>query len=130
MTPAARLPAHKHDLAAVEALARLPASAWIAHAPQLLEWLRDGNWPVARPVARLLASAGAATMPALARVFDGDDAIWKCGCIESLLAALPPADWEPLRPRLQRLADAPDPAELAEGAAEAAQTLLRRRDRA
>ena len=49
----------------------------IIAAPFLLEWLRDGNWPIAGEVADLLADMGPPVSPYVVDVLRGPDDIWK-----------------------------------------------------
>ena len=52
------IPKDKHDLLALERARELGFPLLNEIIPDLLEWLQDGNWPVARPTATLLAEAG------------------------------------------------------------------------
>jgi hypothetical protein len=68
-------PANKFDL---DAVYELDAAGYPAIAPlldDLIAWTADGNWPVARPIADLLVSTGAATIPVVRGVLRGTDPI-------------------------------------------------------
>ncbi|MGO8094440.1 DUF5071 domain-containing protein [Rhizobium leguminosarum] len=64
-----RLPGDKFDLDAVG----FPVIA--PFLDDLVAWVADGNWPVASPVADLLASIGADAVPALRQALQRSDAI-------------------------------------------------------
>ncbi len=52
------VPAHKSDLASIERLHTVGDAGVIAVLPELLEWLQDINWPVARGVLERVAVLG------------------------------------------------------------------------
>ena len=108
------LPTHKSDIAAVEEIARKPAQILVPEIPKLMVWLQDGNWPVARPIANLLAGVGAAVIPHVSVVLKGDDPIWKYWCIELLVARLPRSQVLTLSEELRTLSQRPSSAEIAE----------------
>ncbi|MEM8557137.1 MAG: DUF5071 domain-containing protein [Bacteroidota bacterium] len=78
--------------------------------PHLLEWIQDMNWPVARIVAPFLASVGLPLVPALRRVFETDDGVWKYWCLE-LLQDMDRAVLAELRPEIERMATRPSATE-------------------
>lgn len=49
--------------------------------PELLEWIQDMNWPVARPVADYLESILAHITTEILEILRGNDDIWKYWCI-------------------------------------------------
>ncbi|MBN8422085.1 MAG: DUF5071 domain-containing protein [Verrucomicrobia bacterium] len=71
------VPKHKSD----NATARLAVQAgYPAVEPvlyELLEWIQDYNWPVARELFDFLASIGAPLAPHIRRVFASDDFVWQ-----------------------------------------------------
>ena len=71
------IPATKFDIAAVENAAALGFPAINPILLELLEWVQDGNWPVARGVFGLLAKAGPEIAPHINAIFDSDDEEWK-----------------------------------------------------
>jgi hypothetical protein len=107
--PRALLPRHKSDGERTRALSALGYPAVAPVLPELLHWLQDGNWPIARSVGRFLASIGEPVVPLVRRVFAGTDGIWKYWCIELFVRELPRAVAEQLRAELQRLAFHPTP---------------------
>ena len=48
------LPRDKHDTLAVRQLAELGYPIISPVLPELMKWLQDANWPVARPISDLL----------------------------------------------------------------------------
>jgi hypothetical protein len=108
------LPQHKFDLErANEIVARgYPAVAPVI--PELIAWLRDYNWPVARIIAPFLVTIGAPLQPDIRRVLQSEDDIWKYWVL-SCVVAESPALAEALRDDLERLAATPTTGEAAEG---------------
>ncbi len=119
-----RAPIDKNDIAAVEALASADDGVLQEHHRALLTWLQDLNWPVARPVAELLARADTWIVPAVQDVLRGSDSVWKYSLLVGLLPLQSPRVAAALRPDLESLAAAPSDADRAEGVAEAARELL------
>ena len=71
------VPASKYDL---DALARASAAGYPENGPvlpALLEWLHDGNWPVAAAVVDVLAGVGTPIGPHILGILRGSDDIWK-----------------------------------------------------
>lgn len=113
------MPTDKFDTSTAEAL----VASGDAADPELLEWVQDLNWPVARVLAPFLASAGGIVAPGIRRVLESNDETWKWSLISGVVAnskeliAL-------LRPELNRIANAPTFGERAEGLDEVATELL------
>lgn len=80
-----RPPRDKFDLAAVAALNGADADTLRPLLPELLEWLQDANWPVARPLAELLRPHQQAFDRELAAIPRGDDEEWKQTLFSCLL---------------------------------------------
>jgi len=82
------VPTDKSDLerasAAVEA--GYPAVAPVLR--ELVEWLQDYNWPVARVLVPFLQSIGAPLVPHIWRVLRSDDDVWKYWVISLLIPSL------------------------------------------
>jgi hypothetical protein len=114
---ASLVPRHKHDVARAE---RAAAAGYPAVAPilgELLQWIRDYNWPVAKVLAPALASVGLPLLPHLRSVFDGHDLVWQRWCLECIVADSRLLA-ESLAPELRRLASSSTSAERAEDLAE------------
>jgi hypothetical protein len=79
------IPQHRSDSERANAAiaAGYPAVAPIL--PELLEWLQDCNWPVARVLAPFLVSIGNPLIPHIQHIFDSNDEIWKYWIINVIL---------------------------------------------
>lgn len=120
------VPESKFDLERAE---RAVAAGWPAIEPvvaDLLEWLQDHNWPVARVLAPFLASIGDPLVPFLRPVLDGDDAIWKYWIIQAVISEAPVTVAKALRPELQRLVERPSGREVEEEVPDVATAALAR----
>lgn len=117
------LPTDKHDLLAAQAIVSAGYPAVQAQLPALLIWMQDINWPVARVLAPFLASIGEPLAPALAKVFESNDAIWTCNVLTYLVSACRPLAMA-LEPQLSRMAARPSPAERDEGVDDIARQIL------
>jgi hypothetical protein len=118
------IPRNKHDLCAIERARALGFPELNEILPSLLVWLQDANWPIARPMASLLATAGQEIVPHIKGVFTGEDAVWKYWIIELLVPELTPTAISKLRTELERLADKPSQSDKSEGVNLVAQSVL------
>ena len=91
--------------------------------PELLEWIQDCTWPVARILAPFLGSIGTPLIPHIRRILATDDTIWKYWTLSYLVQGSPDVV-AALREDLQRYANSPTPDETAEGLTELAQNIL------
>jgi hypothetical protein len=71
------VPRSKFDRDRVQAVIALGYPAVGPILPQLLEWLRDMNSPVAGPLSSFLTGIGAPLAPHLRNILNGDDGTWK-----------------------------------------------------
>lgn len=101
------VPKDKSDLAAVALAKTAGYPALNEVLPQLLEWLRDMNWPVAPPVAKLLSGAGMEIVPHIKDVLYSDDHIWKYWLLAALIPNLKPEAREALQADVFRIAHHP-----------------------
>jgi hypothetical protein len=123
--PRQLLPRDKHDLENARAVIALGYPAVAPVLPDLLEWLRDCNWPVSRAIDDFLATLPEQMAPLIWKVLRGDDHTWKYWCIVRLISAMPVSVAEQFRTELTRLANEPTPAERNEELNEVAQDALR-----
>jgi hypothetical protein len=117
------VPRDKLDLERAEAAIGAGYPAVKPVLPELLEWLQDMNWPVARLLAPFLASIGAPLETDVRRVLESSDDIWKYWVIHSVVAKSPELArlfWS----ELQRLASNPTENERAEELNELARGIL------
>jgi hypothetical protein len=121
------IPQHKSDLEpAIKAIeAGFPTVAPIL--PDLLEWLQDINWPVARILAPFLATIGIPLIPHIQEILKTDDEIWKYWIIVSIINNSPELA-KAFRADLERLAKAPEENEAREELNLVAQEVLEKYD--
>lgn len=118
------LPRDKCDIDHVHAIVALGYPAVAPVLPDLLEWLRDCNWPVSFPIADFLATLPEQMAPLIWDVLRGDDDIWKYWCIARLISAMPTQIAEQFRAELTRLVERPTTAERGEELNEVAEDAL------
>ena len=121
-----RRPQHKTDIEAARALLDAPLDMLAEHYAELLEWLQDMNWPVARPVAAALAQADDRIVPQVRAILRGTDSIWKAWVISELLENTRCSVVQALEVELRDLANRPTPEERTEEVDLAAREVLRR----
>ncbi len=107
------VPRDKFDLAAANAAAEAGWPTIEPKAEQLLLWIQDANWPVARILAPALAVVGAPLAPYVRQVLAGEDETWKYHLIGAVVAQSRELILA-LRPELERIANKPTPSERAE----------------
>lgn len=105
------VPTSKHDLARAQAAVEAGYPAVAPILDELIEWLQDHNWPVARVLAPFLASIGEPLVPHIWRVLGTDDDVWKYWVIGILIRALPEDAAGEFRSELNRLCYHPQPHE-------------------
>lgn len=104
------LPRHKSDLPAAESVVALGWPAVEPVAMQLLTWLQDINWPVARILAPFFEEVGADLAPYVRQIVQTQDDVWKYYVIEAVVGrSLPLA--RVLEVELRRLSLSPTPSE-------------------
>lgn len=103
MTDSHIVPQDKFDLAAVERAGNLENSQLIPHYAALLEWVQDANWPVAGPVAQLLAQSGPEIVPHISAVLRTDDDFWQQWILDLIVRHLNTDIRMMLKPDLDRL---------------------------
>ena len=121
------VPKDKFDFAAVRKAAALGYPGLNPVLPQLLIWMQDYNWPVAKELAPLLARAGPEIAPHLIEVLRSNDGIWKYWVLCALAEDLDPEVWALIRPEVQRIAEAPSQIDIEDLAHEVAVELMAER---
>jgi len=76
------IPTNKYDLAAIDRAVEVGFPKINPILLDLLEWVKDGNWPVALPITSLLSGAGPEIVPYIKTILNGDDGIWKYWTID------------------------------------------------
>ncbi len=71
------IPKHKDDQKVIDGLKRLSFDELKPIIPELLEWLQDGNWPIAWPVAQILKPFADKITPEIINILKTNDGIWK-----------------------------------------------------
>jgi len=117
------LPVDKHDLPKAEAIVALGYPAVDALLPELIAWVQDINWPVAKVLIPFLASIGEPLAPHLRMIFESEDHVWKYWVLDKLVAPSPNVALA-VEPYLLRMALDPSPGETEEGIDEIARRIL------
>ena len=78
------IPKHKDDQEVIEALKKLSFEEIKPIIPELLEWLQDINWPIARPVAEVLKPFSDKLVPDILNILKTNDGIWKLWILTTL----------------------------------------------
>jgi hypothetical protein len=117
-------PKHKQDLAAIDELQAASIEDLRPHIPALLAWLQDMNWPVARPIAEILARCGVDLIEPVRSVLRSSDDVWKYWLLSDLLTQVEGAVRVALTDEVLRLVNEPTPGEAAEEVDRAARDVL------
>lgn len=117
------IPQSKYDVVRTQAAieAGYPTVAPIL--PDLLDWLQDMNWPVAKPLAPFLASVGEPLIPHIRYILEANDDIWKYWVLSSVVAESPVIA-NAFPPELERFVSLPTKNECAEDLHEISQEIL------
>ena len=108
------IPVDKHDLGRAQAAVDAGYPAVEPILGPLMEWLQDGNWPVARVLTPFLQSIGAPLAPHIWRVLRSNDRVWQYWVIGLLIPALPIETAVAFRKELERIRYTPLPDERGE----------------
>jgi hypothetical protein len=79
------IPKDKFDIAAIELAGQIGFPALNPILPDLLKWVQDINWPVARETAALLSNSGLEILPHIKAILSSDDGIWKYWTIDHVI---------------------------------------------
>jgi hypothetical protein len=79
------VPKDKFDLQVIQELEKLSFEQLAPIIPNLLEWLQDMNWPVAKPIANVLEPFVDRMIPNIIKILKSDDTLWKLWILISLL---------------------------------------------
>ena len=93
--------------------------------PDLLEWLQDMNWPVARPIAEYLVGVADKITSHILNVLRGEDEIWKYWMVIEF-GNVPKRPDELLMNEFKRMANHPTQGEIKEEVNEVALSVLKR----
>jgi hypothetical protein len=118
------LPRDKYDTRSAAELVTLGWNKVERAIPEILEWLRDINWPVATIFVPFFVDAGVRLAPFIRPIFAADDAIWTFNILHEVVSQSPALASE-LSGELERLAYSPTVAERLEGVSHLARQILR-----
>ncbi|NGZ77705.1 DUF5071 domain-containing protein [Saccharibacillus alkalitolerans] len=118
------LPRDKNDFERVNDLKDLDKQDLIKLIPELLEWLQDINWPIAREISKLLLTVPEETIPFVIIVLAGEDDVWKEWCLRYFVKKLPAQLIKNLKEELERIAYRPTKGEELEEVHVTAQEIL------
>jgi hypothetical protein len=117
------VPSDKFDLERAKAAAAAGYPAVAEVLPELVAWLKDYNWPVAKVLAPFLATIGLPLLPHVKAAFASGDAIWEYWVLRKVVAThidLAAA----IRPQLENIVACPTPDEVAEDVLAEAREIL------
>lgn len=78
------IPKHKDDQEVIAGLKKLSFEQLEPIIPELLVWLQDTNWPIARPVADILEPFADRIVPEIIKILKTNDGEWKRRILMSL----------------------------------------------
>lgn len=118
------IPKNKYDIATANRLKDYSYKEIKTIVPELMEWIQDMNWPVARPVANYLKSISENLTDNIIKILRGNDEIWKYWCI-SVFGINATKSIDPkLMQEFMRIANNPSEQEVLEEVHELAQELI------
>jgi hypothetical protein len=101
------IPRHKQDYERVEVLKNQRLEDIKPILPELLEWLQDMNWPIARDIEMIVVKFQEDLIPHLKYIFTMNDGDWKYFLLNGLIGKLPDHILETLKPDLERIKNNP-----------------------
>lgn len=108
------LPRDKSDFEAVRKLNEFSDVELKVIIPELMEWLQDGNWPIAKPVEDLLLRLGEDLIPHIKDVLQTQDSTWEYFILVGLIDRLPISHLSMLQTDLIRILEFPTHDEILE----------------
>lgn len=120
------VPKNKYDLNGIEALKTLSDEEILPVIPELLAWMRDLNWPVAKEMPALLVLHQKVIIPYIIEIFQPEqlECDWKTYIIWVLLPLLDEEHLPVLKPYLERIIENPTEGEIMEETNIAAEEFL------
>jgi hypothetical protein len=117
------LPSDKMDVSRAMEVVRLGYPKVEPLVPKLLEWCKDGNWPVARVFFPFLATIGAAIAPYVKTILASGDDDWKFFVLQEIVAKSTGLRTS-LKNEIEKMAENPSVGEKASGVDEVAKNIL------
>lgn len=120
------IPKNKFDLSGIDELRKLSDEEILPILPNLLEWMKDMTWPVAKEMPALLSSHPKVLIPSIIEALQPEqmECDWKTFMIQVLLPLLDKEYLLELKPSLERIAQFPTWGESDEGTDHEAKHLL------
>ena len=120
------VPKNKFDFSGMEELMKLSDEEIEPVIPDLLAWMKDMNWPVAKEMPALLALHPKTIIPHIIEIFQPEqpECDWKTYIIQELLPLLDKKYLLMLKPSLERIAKNPTWEELEEETNIAAEDII------
>ncbi|MBJ6361861.1 DUF5071 domain-containing protein [Paenibacillus sp. GCM10012307] len=106
------IPSNKMDYYTIEKLRKLPYNEIEPIINQLLEWVEDINWPIAKEICQILIPLDLKLVPSLKKIVGGKDEVWADNCIRYIVKWLSEEAIRELSPELERIAFYPSEDEL------------------
>lgn len=122
------VPKNKFDFSGMEELMKLSDEEIEPVIPDLLAWMKDMNWPVAKEMPALLALHQETLIPHIIEILQPEqwECDWKTNIIHDLLPLLDEKYLLMLKPALERIMKNPTEGELDEGTNIQAENILKR----
>ncbi|MDE7282673.1 MAG: DUF5071 domain-containing protein [Lachnospiraceae bacterium] len=122
------VPKNKFDFSGMEELMKLSDEEIEPVIPDLLAWMKDMNWPVAKEMSALLALHQESLIPHIIEILQTVqcECDWKTNIIYDLLPLLDEKYLLMLKPALERIMKNPTEGELDEGTNIQAENILKR----
>lgn len=122
------LPKSKFDFSGMEELKMLSDEEIMPILPELLEWMKDMNWPVAKEMPELLSKHQQVIIPCIIEALQPEqlESDWKYYIIQFLLPLLEGKYLNKLKPCLERIAEHPTQGEISDYADIAARDFLKK----
>jgi hypothetical protein len=108
------IPTDKYDVSKVQALKYYSGEEITEILPEIFEWLRDINWPVARELARVLPPYGSILLPYIKTALCSGDPQWQFCMLQVFIRELPKETSPLLVEVIQRIIDEPTQSEILE----------------
>jgi len=106
------IPKHKFDEGVIAGLKELSFEQLRPIIPELLEWLQDMNWPIAKPIADILKPFADRMTPQIIEILRTNDSMWELW----ILVTLARTTTDPLLlNEIERIAKFPSKIEIEDG---------------
>jgi hypothetical protein len=104
------VPREKDDVRRAQQLINVGYPDNIAALPEIFTWLKDGNWPIARPAAEYLSRMRWAVLPHVRAILQSDETMWIYWVLTLVVREFPQDLLVELAPLLRRLTESPSEA--------------------